>query len=85
MINLSKGLIIAAAFVVSLGMGVFLALALEALNRGIRSVEDVEKKLGQRMLGLIPWQKHKRKEDLPLRQFFDNKHHSFSEAIRTLS
>ncbi|MBR9783489.1 MAG: polysaccharide biosynthesis tyrosine autokinase [Gammaproteobacteria bacterium] len=79
-----KGLIIAAAFVVSLGMGVFLALALEALNRGIRSVEDVEKKLGQRMLGLIPWQKHKRKEDLPLRQFFDNKHHSFSEAIRTL-
>ena len=79
-----KPLIIGAAFVVSLGFGIFLALALEALNRGIRSVEDVEKKLGQRMLGLIPWQKHKRKEDLPLRQFFDNKHHSFSEAIRTL-
>lgn len=79
-----KGLIIAAAFVLSLGLGVFLALSLEALNSGIRSVDDVERKLGQRMLGIIPWQAHKRKQNLPLRHFFDNNHHMFSEAVRTL-
>lgn len=79
-----KGLIIAAAFIVSLGFGVFLALAMDALNSGIRSVEDVERKLGQRMLGLIPWEAHSKKANLSLRHFFDGKHHTFSEAVRTL-
>ncbi|MFT5277096.1 MAG: succinoglycan biosynthesis transport protein ExoP [Glaciecola sp.] len=79
-----KGLIIAAAFVLSLALGVFLALSLEAMNSGIRSVDDVERKLGQRMLGIIPWQAHKRKENLSLRHFFDNKQHMFSESVRTL-
>jgi capsular exopolysaccharide synthesis family protein len=79
-----KALIIAVAFVVSGGLGVFLALFLEALNSGIRSTDDVERKLSQRMLGLIPWQPHKKKEDLALRHFFDPNHHIFSEAVRTL-
>lgn len=79
-----KGLIIAAAFVLSLGLGIFLALSLEAMNSGIRSVDDVERKLGQRMLGIIPWQAHKKNENLALRHFFDNKHHMFSESVRTL-
>lgn len=79
-----KGLIIAAAFIVSLGFGIFLALALEALNSGIRSVDDVEKKIGQRMLGIIPWQPHRKMKNLPLRHFFDTKHHMFSESVRTL-
>lgn len=79
-----KGLIIAAAFIVSLGFGVFLAIAMDALNSGIRSLDDVERKLSQRMLGLIPWEPHKKKQNIPLRHFFDSKHHSFSEAVRTL-
>lgn len=79
-----KSLIIAGAFVVSLGFGAFLALLLEALNSGIRSVDDVERKLSQRMLGIIPWQPHKKKENLPLRHFFDPQHHMFSESVRTL-
>lgn len=79
-----KGLIIAATFIVSLGFGMFLALALEALNSGIRSVDDVEKKIGQRMLGIIPWQPHRKMKNLPLRHFFDTKHHMFSESVRTL-
>lgn len=79
-----KALIIVAAFVLSMGFGVFLALALEALNAGIRSVDDVERKLGQRMLGIIPWQAHKKSENLALRHFFDKQHHMFSEAVRTL-
>lgn len=79
-----KGLIIAAAFVASLGLGVFLALFLEALNNGIRSVDDVERKLAQRMLGIIPWQPHDKKVNLPLRHYFDSSHHLFSESVRTL-
>ena len=79
-----KGMIVAAAFVVSFGFGCFLALMLEALNSGIRSVDDVERKLSQRMLGIIPWQPHKKKQDLALRHFFDPKHHMFSESVRTL-
>ncbi|MDU0356010.1 polysaccharide biosynthesis tyrosine autokinase [Paraglaciecola aquimarina] len=79
-----KGLIIAAAFIVSLGFGIFLAIVLDALNSGIRSLDDVERKLSQRMLGLIPWEPHKRKENIPLRHFFDSKHHTFSESVRTL-
>jgi capsular exopolysaccharide synthesis family protein len=68
----------------SAGFGVFIALVLDFLNSSIRSVEDVERKLGQRMMGLIPWQPHKKKDDLPLREFFDTSNHIFSEAIRTL-
>lgn len=73
-----------AAFVFSIIVGVFLAIVSEALNSGIRSVDDVEKKLGQRMLGIIPWLPHKKKSDLPLRSYFDKSNHQFCEAIRTL-
>lgn len=79
-----KSLILAATLILSLGFGVFIALVLDFLNSGIRSVDDVERKLGQRMMGLIPWQPHKKNEDLPLREFFDKSNHTFSEAIRTL-
>jgi succinoglycan biosynthesis transport protein ExoP len=79
-----KGLIIAAAFILSIGLGVFLAIAMDALNSGIRSLDDVERKLSQRMLGLIPWEAHKKKDNMPLRHFYDTKHHTFSESVRTL-
>jgi len=79
-----KSLILVATLIMSAGFGVFIALVLDFLNSGIRSVDDVERKLGQRMMGLIPWQPHKKKDDLPLREFFDSSNHVFSEAIRTL-
>jgi succinoglycan biosynthesis transport protein ExoP len=79
-----KGLIIAVAFLFSFGLGVFLVLTLDGLNSGIRSVDDVEKKLGQRMLGIIPWQEHDKKKNMALRLFFDAKQHMFGEAVRTL-
>jgi succinoglycan biosynthesis transport protein ExoP len=80
----NKFLIIVLAFILSLSTGIFLAIALDTMNSGIRSVEDVERKLGQRMLGIIPWQVHKKVKYLPLRHFFDTKHHTFSESVRTL-
>lgn len=79
-----KSLILIATLVMSTGFGIFIALVLDFLNSGIRSVDDVERRLGQRMMGLIPWQPHKKKNDLPLREFFDTSNHVFSEAIRTL-
>jgi len=79
-----KGLILIAAVVLSFGFGAFMSLVLEALNSGIRSVDAVERKIGQRLLGLIPWENHKRKEHLPVRHFFDPSHHLFSESVRTL-
>lgn len=79
-----KGLIIFAAFVMSFGFGAVLALVLEALNSGIRSVDDVERKLSQRMLGIIPWEPHKKKENLSVRHYFDPSHHLFSESVRTI-
>lgn len=79
-----KSLILIATLVMSTGFGIFIALVLDFLNSGIRSVDDVERRLGQRMMGLIPWQPHKKNNDLPLREFFDTSNHVFSEAIRTL-
>lgn len=82
--NPKKKLIISLAFVVSIGLGIILAFLFELLNDGIRSVDDVENKLKQRMLGLLPLQKLPRKVGLPLRLFFDAKEHAFGESIRTL-
>ncbi len=79
-----KTLIVGLALVMSLGFGVVLAFVFEALNDGIRSVDDVESKLKQRMLGILPLQNVPRKQKLPFRLFFDKKEQAFGEAIRTL-
>lgn len=79
-----KSLILAISIVLSIGFGVLVAILIDFLNSGIRSVDDVERKLGQQMMGLIPWQPHKKKEHLPLREFFNTGNHVFSEALRTL-
>ena len=79
-----KMLTLAASLVVSAALGVFIAFTLDFLNSGVRSVDDVERKLGQRMIGLIPWLPHKKDKHLPLREFFSGDNHVFSEAVRTL-
>ncbi|WP_448212794.1 GumC family protein [Colwellia sp. MEBiC06753] len=79
-----KKLIIGLTFMLSLICGVGLVLLYDFLNDGIRSVDDIEQKLNQRMLGLLPKQKQLKKSGLPLRHYFDVKQHAFSESIRTL-
>lgn len=79
-----KPLIVGAAFVMTLMAGVVLAVMYESLNSGIRSVEDVERRLGLRMLGVLPKQAVKRNKSLPLRHFFDPQCYVFSEALRTI-
>lgn len=78
------GVIVIAVFLTSIAFGCFLALSIEALNSGVRSVEDIERKLGQRLLGIIPRAPQKNKQDLPLRYFFGVNNHLFSEAVRTI-
>ncbi len=79
-----KTLIVVMSFILSLSLGIVLAFLLESLNNGIRSISDIENKLKQRMLGLLPLQKTARKKGLPLRHFFHTDEHAFSEAIRTI-
>ncbi|SDJ66540.1 GumC family protein [Microbulbifer yueqingensis] len=79
-----KKLIVALAFVVAAMFGVMLAFLVEALNDGIRNPDDVENKLRQRMIGLLPWVERDQDERLSLGTFFDRDQHQFAEAVRTL-
>ncbi|MCH2055470.1 MAG: polysaccharide biosynthesis tyrosine autokinase [Thalassotalea sp.] len=82
--NPKKKLIIGLALAFSLVLGTLLAFITELLNDGIRSVEDIENKLLQRMLGLVPLQPVKKGQRLPTKMFFDTEANVFSESIRTL-
>ncbi|GAB3014966.1 GumC family protein [Bowmanella dokdonensis] len=79
-----KVMVVVVTFAASLAVGAMLALLADAMYSGIRSVEDVERKLGQRVLGVLPRQKRWRRKSLPLRHYFDNKQHAFSESVRSL-
>jgi len=80
----NKKLLIALAFIASFGFAVILAFVIDALNDTFRTANDIESKLGMRLIGLLPLIKVKRKEALPVHIYFDNKHANFSEAVRTL-
>ncbi len=82
--NPKKKLIVGFALVASLALGAGLAFLFELLNDGVRSIQDIESKLQQRMLGIVPLQKVPKGKRLPTRIFFDSKEHAFSESIRTL-
>ena len=79
-----KGLLVTLAFMASLFLGVFVAIAIEALNDTVKSSNDIENKLSQRMLGLLPMMQVKRGASLSVHQFFDDESKQFSEAVRTL-
>lgn len=80
----NKKLIVALAFVGTMGLGIVVVFLLDALNDTIRSPEDVEQKLKQRIISALPTLKLKRNQDLPAYQFFDNKSPGFAESIRTM-
>jgi capsular exopolysaccharide synthesis family protein len=78
-----KGLIVALAFVASFGLGIVIAFVIEALNDSVKSSSDIENKLAQRMLGLLPMAPHKKGTDLGIHYFFDKEARQFSESVRT--
>ena len=79
-----KKLILFVVLVVTALVSMVLSFILEAMNDSIRTPEDVEYKLGQPMVGLLPRVSHDKKKGLGLRIFFDANQYKFSEAVRTL-
>ncbi|WP_119394262.1 GumC family protein [Salinibius halmophilus] len=80
----NKKLVVALAFVGTLGLGIVVVFLLDALNDTVRSKDDVEQKLQQRVLSALPELKIGRKKVLSPYQFFDANTPNFAEAVRTM-
>jgi capsular exopolysaccharide synthesis family protein len=83
-----KKLIILSSFIATIMAGAMLAFLIDYLNATIRSMEDVENKLGVALLGLIPLYKLKKAEKAQITDVskmvlvFPNS--PFAESIRTV-
>ncbi len=78
-----KGLIITIATLLGLLVSCGLAFLLEIMNNTIRSVRDVEDKLNQPVLGVLPHMPKHRTEDL-YKHFSNGSEYGFVEAVRTI-
>ncbi|MGH6707749.1 MAG: GumC family protein [Bradyrhizobium sp.] len=79
-------LLLMVSFLVAVFVAIFFALALESLDRGIRSAEQVRRLMGVRSLGLVPGLKawrwsSRRPEDYVLRKPAS----AFAESIRIMN
>ncbi len=79
-----KPLIVILAFIATIGLGVVAAFIEESLNDTIKSGGDIENKLSQRMLGLLPLIPLKKDNNLHPHFFFKEEGKQFSEAVRTI-
>lgn len=80
-----KGLILAIVLVMSTAIGVLLAFALETLDQGFRSGDQVEEATGVRTLGLIPTLTgNTRKIGGPESYIVNNPSSMFAESIRSV-
>ena len=77
-------LIVGLAGVLSVIVGVLIALLRAALDNTIRVAEELEAKLGQSVLGVVPFEKDLDESFNAARLYLDKTHNSFSEAIRSL-
>lgn len=80
----NKPLIIGAAGVLSLLFGIFLVFVRHSLDNTIRSPEDLEQKLGQGVLGVVPFEAKLSANTKAARLYLEDDHHTFSEAINSL-
>ena len=80
----NKPLIVILAFIATVGLGVVVAFVLEALNDTFKNANDIENKLSQRMLGLLPLIHFKKKTGFLLHYFFDESGKKFAESVRTM-
>lgn len=89
----NKKLIVVLAFMLSVMVGVGATLLLEAFNSTIRTVGDIETRLHQNLLGIVPLvgsnletkkQQQQYAEQVNHYHFFTGDDHAFSEAVRTL-
>ncbi len=77
-------MMILAAFVVSLVLGIGLVLLLELLDSGFRSLSQVEAETGMPTLGLVPLIPGRGKKKLPHQVILEKPNSTFGEAVRTL-
>lgn len=80
-----RGLMIAAAFVVSIVIGIAIALVAEYLDSGFHSLNQIETMTGQPTIGLVPSLGDMRKlGKRPHEVALDRPNSAYGEAIRTL-
>ncbi|WP_026195474.1 GumC family protein [Mariprofundus ferrooxydans] len=82
-----KRLIVTAAFFVALAIGIALVILLDLLDSTIRSVEQVESRLGVALLGLLPLISFKAKNisrHAAMKEMIGSDNHQFVESIRTI-
>ncbi|MBT7371648.1 MAG: polysaccharide biosynthesis tyrosine autokinase [Gammaproteobacteria bacterium] len=79
-----KMVILAAALSVSFMVGVMLSLLRATLDNTIKLAEQIEEKLHQAILGVVPWEK-KRVENTNISTlYFADEHKPFAESVRSL-
>ena len=79
-----KPFIVGLAGALSLVVGVLLAFLRAALDNTIRVAEQLEERLGQGVLGVVPFETEMAKQANMATLYFSKGHHTFSEAIRSL-
>ena len=79
----NKKLIIILAFIASLIFAIIMSFVFDALNDTVKTKADVENKLAQRMLGLLPHVKIPKKSVFPIHAYLDENYRRFAESVRT--
>ncbi|WP_377109542.1 GumC family protein [Pseudoalteromonas sp. R86517] len=79
----NKKLIVVLAFVASFGFAVVMSFIFDALNDTVKTKNDVEGKLAQRMLGLLPNVPIPKKSVFPIHAYLDDNYRRFAESVRT--
>ncbi|MBO7924834.1 polysaccharide biosynthesis tyrosine autokinase [Pseudoalteromonas sp. K222D] len=79
----NKKLIVIITFIASFVFAVVMSFIFDALNDTVKTKNDVESKLAQRMLGLLPKVKISRKNPFPIYAYLEDKYRRFAESVRT--
>ena len=79
----NKKLIVILSFLVSFSFALVMSFVFDALNDTVKTKPDVESKLAQRMLGLLPHVKTPRKSSFPIYAYLEDQYRLFAESVRT--
>ena len=79
-----KSLIVGLAGVLSVIIGMLIALLRAALDNTVRIAEELEEKLQQGVLGVLPFERSLKEDVNVAKLYFERSHDTFSEAVRSL-
>tara|TARA_R110001583_G_scaffold40193_1_gene128596 strand:- start:1117 stop:3363 length:2247 start_codon:yes stop_codon:yes gene_type:complete len=80
----NKLLIVILTFILTAVFGVVTAFVVASLNNTFKYARDIENKLSQRMIGLLPLVTFKKKIGFMLHYFYNENGKKFAESVRTL-